>query len=491
MSRAALEESSEDEEGSQEDSEEDESGSEEFADPETADLDADDGEDHEIESDDALCDSDEEHLKDFTFRGSSKPKVNGQKNKRPVAADFLSGSEDDDATSNGGADVGSDDEGEDDSDDLEGLDDDDEDSGSDEDGASLSGEDDEEESDEDGESGSEDDEDEEKSHQDKLSKTVNDMKQGQKSILANISQAAKAEAEKGLAVRQQRRSFDALLNLRIRLQKALVAVNTLSAVDEDAESSKKPYEAAEEAAIKLWNTIDSFRDSLLPASAASAGQKRKREIDADTATQSIWEMMDVTESQALAHRNKVLDKWAAKVRRTPATAARKLIATPNQSLISELQDQMLNSDRLVKRTKIPRSCAPAQAAKKVAEDAQIYDDADFYQLLLKELVDQRSSDTTAPGSAVPTVRWAALKEARTRKQVDRKASKGRKLRFNVHEKLQNFMAPDDRRSWEQDAIDRFFGTLFGQKMELKEDDESDDEMDGVNVEEEGLKLFRS
>ena len=42
----------------------------------------------------------------------------------------------------------------------------------------------------------------------------------------------------------------------------------------------------------------------------------------------------------------------------------------------------------------------------------------------------------------------------------------------------------------KDAIDRFFGTLFGQKMELKED-ESDDEMDGVNVEEEGLKLFRS
>ncbi|TQS32352.1 hypothetical protein Golomagni_07332, partial [Golovinomyces magnicellulatus] len=51
---------------------------------------------------------------------------------------------------------------------------------------------------------------------------------------------------------------------------------------------------------------------------------------------------------------------------------------------------------------------------------------------------------------------------------------GRKMRFTVHEKLQNFMPPEDRRTWETDAIDRFFGTLFGRKLELNED-ESDDE----------------
>jgi protein AATF/BFR2 len=52
------------------------------------------------------------------------------------------------------------------------------------------------------------------------------------------------------------------------------------------------------------------------------------------------------------------------------------------------------------------------------------------------------------------------------------------------------MAPEDRRGWEQSAIDRFFGTLFGQKMALNEES-SDEEMGGVTVEDEGLRLFRS
>ena len=78
-----------------------------------------------------------------------------------------------------------------------------------------------------------------------------------------------------------------------------------------------------------------------------------------------------------------------------------------------------------------------------------------------------------------------------RKKVDTKASKGRKMRFTVHEKLQNFMAPEDRGSWEPEAIDRFFGTLLGQKMTLGEEMEADEVEDEISLEEQGLMLFRS
>jgi protein AATF/BFR2 len=361
------------------------------------------------------------------------------------------------------------------------------------------GESDEEDEDEDGDS--EDDEDASEGGadgdaDDQREELRKIMTEGQKSIVATISQAAKADAEKGQAVRQQRRAFDALLNIRIRLQKALVAANSIDTVEEPASEHKEPYEAAEEAAIKLLNSIDGFRRSMLPETAkAKIGEKRKRDFDSDETSQAIWDSMEETEALALAHRRKVLDKWSSKVRTTTAmTTSRKLGPATTQSLVSILDDQLLgSSDRLIKRTRTPRSCAPVQATKKVAEDPSIYDDADFYQLLLKELVDQRTMDSasgTTDGAGV-TVRWAALKEAKTRKQVDRKASKGRKLRFTVHEKLQNFMAPEDRRSWEQDAIDRFFGTLFGQKMELGEDEASDEEMGGASVADEGLRLFRN
>ncbi|KAK4044271.1 apoptosis antagonizing transcription factor-domain-containing protein [Parachaetomium inaequale] len=505
VSRAALEESSEDDEDEEEDDEE-------FDDPETADLEADHvDDDGEISSDNALCSSDDENLKDFVFRGSSKPKVpNGRISKRPTAADFMS-SGDEEAEPE---------ESEDEEDELEASE---EGSEFDEDGArlfdleaELSGEDeDEDEDDEEDEEGGEDeeddedegdedeDEDEEEDEDEDAQSDDGDNEraqlrkmaaEGHKSIVAAMSKAAKADAEKGEAVRVQRRAFDSILNLRIRLQKALVAANSFSVVDTSQETGTEAYQAAEEAAVKLWNTIDSVRHTFMPESSrAKVGDKRKREIDLDTPSQTVWESMQMVEEAAHSHRRKVLDKWSERVKKSNAgLSTRKLVKSETQTLVSALDEQLLSSERLVKRARTPRSCAPAQAAKKVEEDAQIYDDADFYQLLLKELVDQRSTDTGAPGESVATVRWAALKETKTRKTVDRRASKGRKLRYTVHEKLQNFMAPEDRRGWEEHAIDRLFGTLFGQKMELKEEEDvSDREMGGVNVEEEGLRLFRS
>jgi protein AATF/BFR2 len=178
--------------------------------------------------------------------------------------------------------------------------------------------------------------------------------------------------------------------------------------------------------------------------------------------------------------------------------SRKLNPTAaQQSIISLIQDQLANSEHLAKRTKMPRSCAPIQRDLKLTEDPDIYDDGNFYQMLLKELVDQRRVESlttpVAGGDTGKAMQWTAVKEAKTRKNVDTKASKGRKMRFTVHEKLQNFMAPEDRGSWEPGAIDRFFGTLLGQKMTLGEEDASYDGegQNGVSLEEDGLMLFRS
>ncbi|KAH6617853.1 apoptosis antagonizing transcription factor-domain-containing protein [Chaetomium sp. MPI-SDFR-AT-0129] len=526
VSRAALEDSSdEDVEGG-----EDSDSEEEFDDPETADLEADNVvDDEEISSENAFCESDDEHLKKLVSGGKSKPKteVNGRIKKRATAADFMSsseGEEEEDEGEEDGVELGASEEGSEvDEDGAQLFDMEAELSGEDDDGEEDEDEDDEEDEDEDDgfvvddEENSEEDEEQEEDDEDDEddgeyeagSEDPNDERaqlrkmatEGHKSIVAAMSQAAKADAEKGVAVRAQRRAFDSILNLRIRLQKALVAANSFSVVD-DSNSNKKSkkketqaYEAAEEAAVKLWNTIDSVRHTFMPESSkAKIGDKRKREIDASTPSEQIWESMQAAEAASHSHRRKVLDKWSERVKQSNAALpTRKLVNAEAQTLVSALDEQLLSSERLVKRARTPRSCAPVQAAKKVDEDPEIYDDADFYQLLLKELVDQRSSDSGAPGDSVATVRWAALKETKTRKTVDRRASKGRKLRYTVHEKLQNFMAPEDRRSWEDHAIDRLFGTLFGQKMELREDEDgvSDEEMGGVDVEEEGLRLFRN
>ena len=430
-------------------------------------------EDSEIDSDEAFGEEDEEEYKGYTFRGGKAMK-NGRK-KRPTAADFMSGTDEEAAS-------GESEEGEEDSDAEEG--DEDVEMNGVEDGSEVSGD-----SDGGAPVGSDEEEESDESEAGEQSPEKAPAKADAKTtVLSGISDSARQDIEKGRAVRQQRKIFDGLLNLRVRLQKALVAVNSLGRVNGDDASGPEAYEAAEEAALKLWNTVDDLRSGI---KGSKTGEKRKREVDVSTTTEELWGYMHEDEQRARAQRRKTLDKWSGKIGATTVPMGNKLNLGATRNAISTvLEEQLRDPERLIKRSRVPRSCAPLQVSKSIKEDASIYDDADFYQILLKELVDQRTADSEAAQSAgVATVQWAAMKEAKTSKNVDRKASRGRKMRFTVHDKLAGFMAPEDRREWEGEAIDRFFGTLFGRKMELdEEEDESEEE---INAEEAGLRLFRS
>lgn len=466
-----------------------------------------DDEDGDIDSEGVFGESDEEKFRSFTFRGSSKPKLANGVKKRATAADFMSDNEDEglpldvaglenDETDEDILDVADHhlDSSEDDEEDVSG-DESPEDSGSQCEDESEDNT--EEETGDEPEIGGED-EDDEKACRAELRKI---MGEEQKTVIATISHAAKVDADKGKAVKEQRKAFDSLLTVRMVLQKALIATNSMAAVEGKAaeEMANQPYEAAEEAAIKLWNTLDGLRHELLKANTgAKTGQKRKRAVEIAAPSITLWERMQNSEVSVIDNRQTTLEKWSAKVRGSKSLpVSRKLNPTAaQQSITSLIQDQLANSEHLVKRTKMPRSCAPLQRDQKVIEDPDIYDDGNFYQMLLKELVDQRRVESlTAPvngGDTGKAMQWSAVKEAKTRKNVDTKASKGRKMRFTVHEKLQNFMAPEDRGRWEPDAINRFFGALLGQKMTLGEEEASDDGEGetGISPEEEGLMLFR-
>ncbi|KAH0558864.1 hypothetical protein GP486_004499 [Trichoglossum hirsutum] len=334
------------------------------------------------------------------------------------------------------------------------------------------------------------------------------MAQEQKSIVASISQAAKSDASKGNAVKAQRSTFDALLNTRIRLQKGLISTNSLSVYNPqespDGIQNREAIQAAEEAAVRLWNVLDGLRSDIARAHAVTSkpGSKRKREADI-TSAEDMWSAMQAHESYFLQHRRATLEKWSTRVRApTILPPSRKLNNTATQQKITDiLQEQLSNLDRLVKRTRIPRSCAPIQAQRKCSEDGGIFDDADFYQMLLKELVDQRMVESSN-GQGV-AVQWTAMRDAKTRKNVDTRASKGRKLRYTVHEKLQNFMAPQEMGNWGQRQIDELFSSLLGQRTRLQEEGEEgedDDDVDSAAAddddehgfgEEDLKKLFRS
>jgi len=77
--------------------------------------------------------------------------------------------------------------------------------------------------------------------------------------------------------------------------------------------------------------------------------------------------------------------------------------------------------------------------KNSIHDNEIFDDTDFYQTLLKDLIETNNANDPISMSR----KWLETQKGRTkhRKKVDKKSSKGRKIRYHVHEKLVNFMPP--------------------------------------------------
>ncbi|KAH8703092.1 putative vesicle-mediated transport protein Bfr2/Che-1 [Talaromyces proteolyticus] len=333
------------------------------------------------------------------------------------------------------------------------------------------------------------------------------MAADQKSVAATISQAAKADATKGLAVKQQRLAFDALLNARIKLQKGLTAVNGISNhLVEEGGFDDNAIKSAESAALALWSTLEELRFALSYNQSKDESKKRKRPspVSSTTSCESLWQRMQDLEADAQVHRRTVLEKWNHKVRGTNTSlpnARGKLLGNSDKQSITVVLDAHVTSETGDRISKKPRT-------NNVSDEPEqpIYDDTVFYQSLLRELVEQRMSSSEAVTNGLdslhlqlPTHHASGMRKDKIRKDVDTKASKGRKMRYNIHEKLQNFMAPEDRGSWTDHARDEFFASLLGKSASgLLGESDGEDDANGVDrtisddegLEEGGLRLFR-
>lgn len=326
------------------------------------------------------------------------------------------------------------------------------------------------------------------------------MAESQKAVVATIAEASKVDVAKGEAIAHQRSSFDALLNTRIHLQKGIIAMNSFSSQDistlED-DRMASVVSNAEAAALRLWNGLDELRQALQP----SPPPAKKRHVSPathSTSTAAMWERMQSHEAQFIPTRRATLTKWSSRLQPLAVDRGRATLSgTSDYTPLTTVLDQHLaapNRARLLARSRVPRSCAPVQAAAQIPSDPEIYDDADFYATLLRELVDRRMTDRASgsagmllnhndsnPAAAAASSSSSRLlpfaRDRKPRGQVDTRASKGRKMRYAVHEKLQNFMAPEDRGSWGERQTAELFAGLLGQKRIMVEDGEDDEDDD--------------
>ncbi|OAP54715.1 hypothetical protein AYL99_11163 [Fonsecaea erecta] len=318
-----------------------------------------------------------------------------------------------------------------------------------------------------------------------------------------LSAGAAADVQKGRAVKQQRQTFDRLLDARIKLQKGITAMNELPRSFVDEEEVKAAAQQAEDAALALWSTIDSIRSAILSAREGPGSDdqikekktpKRKRPLNptGTTPLSEIWECYTSLEALAHTHRRSVIDKWHAKTQPVVDPAPRSKLLQPSRSSAASRLTDVLDTYLATESAKL--------IAQSYSPETQTYDDGPFYQALLRDLIASRSSSADADGAGgITSVLPTKLHVSGSKhKRVDTKASKGRKVRYTVHEKLENFMAPEDRTTWSGPARAEFFGSLLGRTGALDEQEKvrGDSEgTDGIDVDDDtgegdALRLFR-
>ena len=325
-------------------------------------------------------------------------------------------------------------------------------------------------------------------------------------IASTLSAAAASDAKKGRAVRQQYQTLDRLVDARIKLQKALTSLSSLSDASTSSTENAPEVARVEAAAVGLWSTLESIRYALIASHSKDTNSKKRKHpspATSATTTADLWSRSQSLETQSLAHRRAILDKWSAKVRAASAvpTARPTLVdRSSDPTRVTAVLDTYLTSEseRLVKEatSNPPPTTANAPSTTTTtkptpAPPPTFHDDA-FYTSLLRDLISSRSDAAILSSSPNnnPLPPLGPRPPRRHRPGVDTKASKGRQIRYTVHERLQNFAAPEPRATWSEAAATDFFASLLGgSRTVLEEDDEEGEHGPGVSREAEALRLF--
>ncbi|XP_075981420.1 apoptosis antagonizing transcription factor [Anticarsia gemmatalis] len=185
-------------------------------------------------------------------------------------------------------------------------------------------------------------------------------------------------------------------------------------------------------------------------------------------------------------RDTSIQKWNDKTRLATATNIKN---APTNTVLQQISYILSDREKLVRRTQLKRSEYDIIGYKKeVTEEnndnngtevnpitrdrkdndeyiPEIFDDSDFYHQLLRELIECKSADISDPVQL--SRQWIALQQMRSKmkRKVDTKATKGRKIKYVVHNQLVNFMAPEKSVSWTDESKNELYSSLFGKLFE--------------------------
>lgn len=265
---------------------------------------------------------------------------------------------------------------------------------------------------------------------------------------------------KALSVKNQLSIYDHLLEIRIKFQQMLIKANNFPPYDLLHTLNVKN----ENIRTKLYNLYIFLRtlyktllsiDSFIVCKKNDQKERKKFHLD----------QIGLRNRFAFVREEypEIIDKWYEQTKYVNVGSNLKKFDSFEVCPTKMIEKILSDKERLVKRTQINRSdYKPISLEKKTINSSEeFFNDDDFYHQLLKQIVDNNSENSSDQTSIYKKFTDIQRMRNKRKNEVDTKASKGRKIRYDVHEKLVNFMAPMDTTTMLDNAKDVLFKSLFG------------------------------
>lgn len=289
-----------------------------------------------------------------------------------------------------------------------------------------------------------------------------EKKEEEENEIMLISQKQEEQALKGMAVKHDLEEYQRLIGLRIDLQPLIQLSNAIPYPPERIimPLALKDKSFKNELGKLLKGTMSVSSDFI--ALFESICCSKTKSVLGLSEPEEMEKALSFLDSSMTEEWRTSLDDWHQKVHLGDSFSSKKMKII-NQGIFAQLEMATRDMSRLLKRTKVQRPTSlKRNLPSSFYEDAgeQYFDDQDFYNVLCRDWIDSRVDGSSTSTSSSSSYSIKPLSNA-GEKQAETKASKGRKIRYDTHAKLVNYMIPrSSSLEWGEEKINSFFASVF-------------------------------
>jgi protein AATF/BFR2 len=285
---------------------------------------------------------------------------------------------------------------------------------------------------------------------------------------------SQADARRAVEVQHQTKIFHHLVELRILLQRALKSSPTSDNKDHTKEHSETSLSSPSLCASQLRDACNTLLQVLLQSRRSLSGngdgtttKKSSTPYKEIVTSSSTVRLQNTLQAEYDEHREEwkqVLNSRHKSLRLHSGGTAKSQFKVMDSSFWEQVEATLEYEGIRDKDVAKMGHSNGGSGEKGDAHDEDAvpwadFDDSKVYQELLKDFV-ANSADTSVIGGSAERLR-ASRQKKDVKKDVDRRASKGRKIRYKENPKLVNFTFPLSRSNTSSLDQDAYFQSLFG------------------------------